>query len=232
MAAKQKRAKELSINDMVGERKNSSGEPKKFFGAILKIDGKDNNGSLEFNAPEPTALNKPGIRKVEPLINTKALLEQEEKTNKYNENIQNLSEKYTKLIPLHKVIVRCKLLETERTDKGLIIPPTVKVTIPTNNGIGRIGEVDSPFPYSREAVIVSAPPHFENDEDHPIKRGKMCVLAESPIKASSAGKDALITLPNGFTHPEWKSLQLPKDFSHEHFGYLMVSFRDIEIILD
>lgn len=230
--AKQQRSKDYSMNDLVGQRKPEPGTPKKFFGQVDKIaTGKDENGDLIFaDTKDPNKLGK-ASKRVSTLLNDKSSLDLEKKTTDYNSKVLELNPKYTSLIPLQHIIVRCFLLETVRTESGIIIPPKVIVDIPTNTGVGKKGEVESPFPFSRIAVIVAVPPSYKNNPDSPYKVGTRCMLDGSPLKATVQGDGVLFDLPSGFTHPEWDQLQFPTDFENEHFGYLKVSYRDIDLIL-
>jgi hypothetical protein len=112
------------------------------------------------------------------------------------------------------------------------MPAKVIVDIPTNSGVGKLGEVDSPFPYSKVAMIVATPPSYAENPNSPFKTGKKCLLGASPLKVMSTNKEGtMFDMPNGFTHPNWKRSQFPTDMSNQHYGYLMVSIRDIELIL-
>ena len=229
----------MSMNDMVGKNNSPIGEPKRFFGQIGKTaTGKDADGNLIYaDTKEPGIIeapigSNPGFRPVSNMINENHLIEQETKSKEYNEKIYDLNPKYSELIPLHEIIIRCKVLEVERSPQGLLLPPVVKVDIPTNSGVGKIGEVDSPYPYKKEAVIVAVPPSYADNPDSPYKVGSTVLLSSSPLKVVATNKEGTnFNLPQSFTHPDWNHLMPPTDMENEHYGYLMVSYRDCRLVL-
>jgi len=51
------------------------------------------------------------------------------------------------------------------------------------------------------------------------------------MKILKAGKNMNFELPSGFTHPQYNIEMPPTDISDQHFGYLLVDEREIEIVV-
>lgn len=152
-----------------------------------------------------------------------------EKLKEYNQNITNLNPKYSKLVPRQKVLVRVFTKELEVTESGIYIPNIERVPIPTQSGFGSIGEVESPYPYATKAVVVAVPAFMQD-----LKPGMVVQLGEAPTKGvpMGGGSGAAIVIPKNYTHYEYNQAAPPTDPENEHYGYLLVDSRDIEIILE
>lgn len=166
-------------------------------------------------------------------------LKREAEIKKYNQEIKNLNPLYSNMIPVTKVLVRCFHIETERTESGLIVTPTkALVKLPTRAGVGFKGTAESPYLYTRKAVIVSVPERYMNDENGKIKPGVIVQLENPALQAiptgrnSTGGEEFDIDMPNAFTHYSYQGITPPIDPEDDHFGYLLVSVTDIQMILD
>lgn len=173
----------------------------------------------------------PIIKKQEPVINDAALLKEEKEKNEYNEKITELDPLYTVLSPVSKILVRCKVLVPYRSDGGLIMKPSVMVPIRTGNEIGWLDAKESPWPYSREAIIVALPEGYK--ERGVYKVGQIVQLTDGPVRArpTKGGEDAEIILPSGYAHPLWKDAMFPQKVTDRHYGYILVNPSEIEMIL-
>ena len=146
----------------------------------------------------------------------------------YNKQYQKVSEKYSKVKPLQNVLVRVMVKEPEISKSGLLTPYKQIVPVPTQNGIAKWAEIESPYPYDTIAVVVAKPDHVTN-----LNIGDIVILSKNPVEAKVVGgsNDAYVQIPNFFTHPEWKEETPPKDPTNEHYGYLLVPVYEIKAIL-
>lgn len=152
--------------------------------------------------------------------------EENDKIINYNKRVNQLDELYTSLQPLSDVIVRVFLIEPTITESGLIIPHKEIVPISTNNGVGTWAEAESPFPYSKKAVVIAVP------KDHPnLSPGDIVMLSGNPIEAKTHGtsNNAYFRIKNEFFHPDSNFTQTPQDPNDRHYGYLLVSNYDIKV---
>jgi hypothetical protein len=209
--AKDKPKNKTSIADAVSKQADKE----------LKSSGKIWTGSSG-GATGPIMTSTP------PMINTKTDLEMERKYKEYNESIKELDPMYSNLIPVSKILVRCYVMEYTRTEGGLLIKPIVTIPVPTQNGIGKIGDVETPFPYQTKAIVIAAPKRYE--ETYPV--GATVQLSSSPIKAVSRGKDSGIDLPYAFTHASYPYPGVPANVEDRHYGYLLVPPMEIDVIMN
>lgn len=147
----------------------------------------------------------------------------------YNDTIvRNLDNDYTKVKPLHNILVRVFVKEPEVTKEGLIKPYKQIVPVPTNNGVANWAEVESPYPFDNLAIVVSVPENVTS-----LKTGDIIQLSKNPVDAKviGSGKEAYLNIPNTYALPEYKSLEPTKDPLNKHFGYLLVPYFEIKTIL-
>lgn len=159
--------------------------------------------------------------------NDSSVVKREALLKKYNEEVMTLNPKYSEeLKPLNKILVRCFLIEPTRTKSGMIIPHTITVSIPTQSGAGHVEEVESPFPYSKQAVVVAVPDNFDL-----FDQGDIVQLNGEPIHPipTRAGKGAGIMIRHGFCHHDWKHDHLPTNVEDEHYGYLLIPTHMIDM---
>lgn len=159
--------------------------------------------------------------------------EQNEKLVSYNENIRNLDELYSNLIPRFDVLVRVFVNPMEVSESGVLKPNTVPVSAPTNAGIHYIGSMDNPYPYSSKAVVVAVPTEVTD-----LKPGDIVGLADTPVKGVALGKgdQAVVTIPNKYVHPDEAKKYpienpLPTDPSDKNYGYLLIKPYDVKVII-
>ena len=150
-----------------------------------------------------------------------------EKLIEYNNSIENFDSKYLALQPRFRVLVRTFVKELQKDDNGLIIPNTIPIPIPSQSGIGEIGFVDSPWPFSQKVIVVSAP------ESSSLQRGDICMVENSPVTGIlGKGKNVMLKVNNSFVHPDEQDKYLggvPTDPSDPNYGYLLVN--DYDLIL-
>jgi hypothetical protein len=145
---------------------------------------------------------------------------------KYNESVTELDTLYTSVRPLNKVLVRVFLLEPSKTENGLLIPHKQVLPVPTNSGVGSLMEMESPYPYSNKAVIVSAPQMVS------VKPGNIVQLESAPVRISGVGHNASIVVPYGYMHPDANSVIISTDPANRHYGYLLVPSHEIMVVLN
>lgn len=173
------------------------------------------------------------FRPVENTFNEEMALKTEKEILDYNDKIKNLNPLYSELTPLSGFIVRCKYIAPTRSPGGLIMPNNIKVKVPTQNGLGTLATFDSPYAYQRVAVIVATSNNYlTSKEGNKLTAGAKVQLKDTPLRAKSLGKDDPVAfLVNGFTHYSWTDPNPPTDITNEHFGYLLIESRDMEVIL-
>lgn len=146
-----------------------------------------------------------------------------EEREQYNKGLPTLDAEYTNFIPTNKVLIRCKVLEYEELSSGILTKPTIMVPVRTKSGVGFHADQESPYPYSREAIIVSVPKDFQN-----YKAGDVVIIPNHMVLATKAHKDSPFHMPNAFTLPEWKELEPPHSMKSKHYGYLLISHHEIQ----
>jgi hypothetical protein len=146
----------------------------------------------------------------------------------YNENVPTLDELYANLSPVNGYIVRVFLHEPIVSEMGILIPHKQIVSIPTQNGMAEYAEIETPYPYSNKAIIVAAPQHATF-----LKQGDIVQIGDNPVKtrAVGSGKNATVTIPSAYLHPESKSIVVPTDVKNRHYGYLLINHQDIVVKL-
>lgn len=146
----------------------------------------------------------------------------------YNKNITKLDSRFTSLIPMNKILVRVFLKELKKNESGLYIPQVEFVRSKTHAGVGYIGEVESPFPYSKQAVVVSVPDNNATS----LVPGDIVLLNSKPVKAepSGSGNEARIIIASAFTHPDLGD-EVPTNPADDNYGYLLIQSFDIDFKL-
>lgn len=149
------------------------------------------------------------------------------KLKKYNDNILTLDSTYSSLKPRNKVLVR--VYAKEMVNKGgVLIPTQQRVMMRTQSGYGHIGTMDSPYPYSRKAVVIAVPEYVTD-----LKSGDIVELTGNPVKAIAigSGNESSITIPKAYMSNEYPHEEPPTDPENKHFGYLLIDNQEISMIL-
>lgn len=148
-----------------------------------------------------------------------------EQVKNYNSNLTTLNSLYSKVTPLNKILVRPFLIQPDITESGLIIPYKQTIPVPTKSGVGTTKDVESDFPYSPKAVVISVP-----EGNTTIKPGDVVFLSRKAIQmlVIGTGADAELRVENAFVHPDSGLYDLPKDLTSIHYGYVMVDYFQIE----
>lgn len=159
-------------------------------------------------------------------------VEYQEALVKYNENIRNLNPLYSEEItPVHRMIVRCYTIPMERRG-DLLIPNQKTLSVRTNNGVGPWAKLPNPYPYSRKAVVVNVPPGADYEK---YKPGMEILLQKDPTNAVviGRGESASIVIDNYFIHPDYedKFQSIPSDPNNDHYGYILVTDYDVDIMM-
>lgn len=155
------------------------------------------------------------------------------KLKEYNKNIKKLDKEFAKLRPRLKVLVRCYMKELKEDENGVLQVNTSLVTAKTKSGIGVVGSMTNPYPYSRNAVIVAVPDHYKDIPGlKDLKPKQEVVLANNPVTAVAVGygHDAQINIPSSFIHPDHDEMSVPQDPQNQNFGYLLVDSSKIEFL--
>lgn len=134
----------------------------------------------------------------------------------YNKGIRNIPVEYSEFVPYRKVIVRCYVLEYIEKN-GILVKPEIMVPMKTPNGYTVERMVNSPYPYSRRAVVVSVPENFTS-----FNAGDEVLLDKHVVLANKENKNADFHLPHGFTTDSWPQIEPPTNMKDEHYGYLIV----------
>lgn len=150
--------------------------------------------------------------------------EQNERILNYNRTLGTIDPKYATVQPLQDILVRVFLIEPEVTESGFIVPHKEILPVPTNLGVGQYAEAESPFPYSKKAVVVSVPSDFTK-----LKQGDIVYLSGNPVEAKIIGSasNAYFKVKNEFFMSDTIK-NTPLDITSPHYGYLMVSPYDIK----
>lgn len=143
---------------------------------------------------------------------------------KYNANLKTIDLKYKSVVPLNKILIRPYLYEPQVSESGLYLPYKQVIPVATKSGQGTYQDIESDFPYSPKAVVISAP------ENSNLKSGDIVFLSRKAISlvVLGVGVDAELRIENGFVHPDSGYVDLPKDLNDPHYGYVMVEYFNIE----
>ena len=148
--------------------------------------------------------------------------------NKYNEEVwPELDELYTSFSPEMGLLVRVRL-RSLRTEGDLILPNVDSIALPTKAGVGYADNIPNPYCYSKEAIIVAIPEHY-NEDHFPI--GARISINN---KVRFVGKNAVdnnfdIEVNGAFVHPTADITKPPTDPLNRHYGYLIINPRDGEL---
>lgn len=141
----------------------------------------------------------------------------------YNDRVHILDPLYSSVTPLTSYIVRVFLIEPKESE-GVFIPYKQLVSVPTANGMAEFAEIESPFPYSNRAVIVSTPMNASL-----IQKGDIVQLANNPVRPQVQGRghNASVTIPAAYIHPDAATFNIPKNITDRHYGYLNIPVHEI-----
>ncbi len=144
----------------------------------------------------------------------------------YNTSVTTLDTDYASLTPTSKILVRVFLHEPNKSEDGLFEPYKQLIPVQTNANVGTLYHIESPFPYSNKAVIVAVPDGYTS-----IQPGNIVQLESNPIKpiASGNGANAIVQIPHGYMHVTAPSLEIPRDPTNKHYGYLLIPYHEISV---
>lgn len=134
----------------------------------------------------------------------------------YNKKIKNHLPEYANFVPLRKVLVRCYVMEYYDRN-GIMIKPVIEVPVKTQNGMAIKEMTDSPYPFSRKAVVVSVPQGFTL-----FNPGDEVLVDKHCIMATKVNENAPFHLPKGFTMDTWSEIEPPTAMSNPHYGYMIL----------
>lgn len=143
----------------------------------------------------------------------------------YNDKLLELDELYCNVTPMSKILVRPYLITPDVTPSGLIVPYKQTVPVPTNSNVGKYADIESDFPYSPKAVVVSVPDHYTG-----LKKGDVIFLSRKAIQllVLGTGANAELRVEGGFVHPDAGLFDLPKDVKDRHYGYVLIDAFNID----
>lgn len=141
----------------------------------------------------------------------------------YNKNVTTLDEEYAKVVPMSKILLRVFLLEPYESENGLLEPHKQMLNVPSNNGVGSVLQIESPFPYSDKAIVVAVPPMYSL-----IQPGDIVQLESNAVKVLGAGANASIHIPGAYMHTSSPTIEIPRSSDNRHYGYLMLPFQEIK----
>lgn len=138
---------------------------------------------------------------------------------KYNADILNMLPEYKEFVPTGKVVVRCFVMEYYKKN-GVLQIPEIEVPVKTSNGYAVEYITNSPYPFSRRAVVVAVPEGMET-----YKPGDHVLLPTHVILATKINKNAPFHLPKAFTMDTWLGTEPPTNMLDPHYGYLLLEPR-------
>lgn len=141
----------------------------------------------------------------------------------YNSNIAIIDPLYANVTPLSAYIVRVFLFEPKQED-GVLIPYKQLVSVPTANGQAEFAEIESPYPYSNKAIIISTPV-----TSGLLKQGDIVQLGSNPVKPQVQGRshNATVAIPAAYIHPNAGTFQIPTKLTDPNYGYLLIPIHEI-----
>lgn len=203
MSSETRKARRKSVRDLTKKDFKKSGNPTKGNGAKEKFNVIDENYFTE---------------------------ELYDKLSEYNKNINNVSEAYRNLRFVDEFLLRVYCNELVKNDDGLILPVETLVDIPTRAGVGSVGSVLSPYPYTAKAVVIQVPNKDLNQTG--IEVGDIVYLKRPPVAVTvGAGDDVIINVPSAFTIDEWQLRNPPTDPMNENFGFIVARGTDIRCVI-
>jgi len=142
----------------------------------------------------------------------------------YNETIRELDPMYANLKPTDSYILRLYVKEAVQTESGLLIKPEERVQS-VRQGSNTPGElIVNPYDFDSLAVIVACPPYEQN-----LKPGTLVQVIRP--KAEVLGQE-VVGYEYGYAHPSYRLGQLPKSCKDRNFGYCLMPYNRIKIIVD
>lgn len=150
-------------------------------------------------------------------MNVNTTSDDESNRVEYNASIDNHLPEYVNFTPYRKILVRCFVLEYYTTEAGVLVKPVVEVPVKTQNGMAIKEMVDSPYPFSRKAIVVSVPEGTSN-----FKPGDTVLLDKHVVMATKVNENAPFHLAKGFTMDTWPGLEVPTSMKDPHYGYMLV----------
>lgn len=146
-----------------------------------------------------------------------------EKRKFYNENLGDLDPLYTNLKPLDGYVIRMSVREYVESKTGLVIvnPDMTQSIRPGSNTPGEA--IRNPYDFDSVAVIVAVPEYEQK-----LRPGLFVQIVRPRPEVVA---DQVVNYEGGYAHPEYKLGELPKNVENRHFGYALVPYGRIKIIL-
>lgn len=153
----------------------------------------------------------------------KAFTDDAEKRKWYNENLGDLDPIYSGLSPLDGYIVRMTVREYVESKTGLLIvnPDMTQSVRPGSHTPG--DAIRNPYDFDSVAVIVAVP-KFETN----LKAGDFVQIVRPRPEVVA---DQVVHYEMGYAHPEYKLGELPKNVESRHFGYALIPYNRIKVLL-
>lgn len=145
------------------------------------------------------------------------------KRQKYNNELTTLDEDYAVLKPLNSFIVRLEIRGELKTKSGLWLPSIGKVKTKAK-GTGFDGDdLTDPYEFTSVAVIVAVPV-YETE----LKQGDVVQIVKPQILTT--GQD-IVGYEWNYAHPDYKMPVVPTDPEDKHFGYAIIPRTHIKVVL-
>jgi len=153
----------------------------------------------------------------------KAFTTDAEKRKWYNDTITDIDPLYAGLKPLDGYIVRLCVREYMESSTGLLVlaPDMAQSIRPGSHTPGEA--IRNPYDFDSVAVVVAVP-EFEKKL---VPGDKVQVVRPRP----EVVVDQVVHYENGYAHPDYKLGELPKDTSSRHFGYALIPYNRIKVLL-
>jgi hypothetical protein len=181
---------------------------------------KDKPASFAFVTPkEETDYNWSEKEKIMEMLENEAALRDE-----YNANIRDLDPLYANLSPLDGYIIRLMIRPYQKSSSGLLLTPTSEKVQTIRPGSHTPGElIDNPYEFDSLAVIVATPVY----EKTLVPGNVVQVVRPKPEVMG----DQVVHYEFGYAHPEYKDVQLPKSPKSRHFGYALIPYQRIKVLM-
>jgi len=140
-----------------------------------------------------------------------------EKARIYNENIESFDEDYSSVVPTDMQLLIRLYAKEPKLVNGLYEYNAPKVPVQTQAGTHIKEYVDSPYPFTKKAIIVAVSDRLKNE----FKAGEIIQIADIPVHCPFPGKRDVVPA-FAYTHYEYDNVQPPSDVDHKHFGYFLV----------
>jgi len=145
------------------------------------------------------------------------IVEFAKEVSEYNKNISNFDSDYSDMIPNgYQVLVRLFAKEP-KLENGLYHYNSPQIAVQTTSGVGVKEYVNSPYPFTKKAIVVAVSPRLESE----YTPGELVQITDIPVVCPYPGQKDVIPVYS-FLHHEYDDILPPYSVTHKHFGYFMI----------